>query len=269
MSSGAKCKVPGVGAPRSAAASPLCILTPTMQAQGEWTEAEHALFLETARAHGVGDKWGLFASYLPQVRLQACSLGTCIAERLLSCMPPMPWGYNAAPRTTPPCVCLMPVLPTLRRYQRPPPCAPVPTAARGLPVQRLLPRRDHPSGPGHRPALQNDAQRQGRVRGLSARQLGRAEGTPAPHASSPSSSRTVPRAAEPWCIRGVQQNRVQRCMSQPCRRVSVRACLYATCGACKGPGSMPCMNCNTASLHQHYTWSESHMKHRAGMVQGR
>lgn len=40
------------------------------QAQGEWTEEEHATFLETARAHGVGDKWGLFASYLPQVGLQ-------------------------------------------------------------------------------------------------------------------------------------------------------------------------------------------------------
>lgn len=37
------------------------------QAQGEWTEEEHRLFVETARAHGVGDKWGLFASYLPQV----------------------------------------------------------------------------------------------------------------------------------------------------------------------------------------------------------
>ncbi len=36
-----------------------------MQAQGDWTEEEHALFLETARANGVGDKWGLFASNIP------------------------------------------------------------------------------------------------------------------------------------------------------------------------------------------------------------
>ncbi|KAF8063736.1 hypothetical protein HT031_003593 [Scenedesmus sp. PABB004] len=34
------------------------------QAQGEWTEEEHELFLDTARKHGVGDKWGLFASHI-------------------------------------------------------------------------------------------------------------------------------------------------------------------------------------------------------------
>ena len=35
------------------------------QAQGDWTEEEHELFLKTARAFGVGDKWGLFASHIP------------------------------------------------------------------------------------------------------------------------------------------------------------------------------------------------------------
>ncbi|KAK9914797.1 hypothetical protein WJX75_000675 [Coccomyxa subellipsoidea] len=35
------------------------------QAQGDWTAEEHELFLETAKAHGVGDKWGLFASHIP------------------------------------------------------------------------------------------------------------------------------------------------------------------------------------------------------------
>ncbi|CAL8468758.1 g8298 [Coccomyxa elongata] len=35
------------------------------QAQGDWTEEEHELFLETAKANGVGDKWGLFASHIP------------------------------------------------------------------------------------------------------------------------------------------------------------------------------------------------------------
>ena len=44
-----------------------------MQAQGEWTEEEHALFVATARQHGVGDKWGLFASYLPQRVGYQCS----------------------------------------------------------------------------------------------------------------------------------------------------------------------------------------------------
>ncbi|EFN56170.1 hypothetical protein CHLNCDRAFT_144881 [Chlorella variabilis] len=42
-------------------------------AQGEWTEEEHRLFVDTARAHGVGDKWGLFASYLPQRVGYQCS----------------------------------------------------------------------------------------------------------------------------------------------------------------------------------------------------
>lgn len=44
-----------------------------MQAQGEWTEEEHELFLSTARANGVGDKWGLFASYIPQRVGYQCS----------------------------------------------------------------------------------------------------------------------------------------------------------------------------------------------------
>lgn len=44
-----------------------------VQAQGEWTEEEHELFLSTARANGVGDKWGLFASYIPQRVGYQCS----------------------------------------------------------------------------------------------------------------------------------------------------------------------------------------------------
>ena len=44
-----------------------------MQAQGEWTEEEHELFLSTVRAHGAGDKWGLFASHIPQRVGYQCS----------------------------------------------------------------------------------------------------------------------------------------------------------------------------------------------------
>jgi hypothetical protein len=36
------------------------------QAHGEWTEGELALFLRAARRHGVGDRWGLFSSWIPQ-----------------------------------------------------------------------------------------------------------------------------------------------------------------------------------------------------------
>ena len=36
------------------------------QANGEWTREELALFLRAARAHGVGDRWGLFSSWIPQ-----------------------------------------------------------------------------------------------------------------------------------------------------------------------------------------------------------
>ena len=43
------------------------------QATGEWTDGEHATFLRVARAHGVGDKWGLFASHLPQRVGYQCS----------------------------------------------------------------------------------------------------------------------------------------------------------------------------------------------------
>lgn len=38
-----------------------------------WTEEEHQLFLQTARQHGVGDKWGLFASHIPQRVGYQCS----------------------------------------------------------------------------------------------------------------------------------------------------------------------------------------------------
>lgn len=44
-----------------------------VQAQGEWTQEEHKLFLDTADKHGVGDKWGLFASYIPQRVGYQCS----------------------------------------------------------------------------------------------------------------------------------------------------------------------------------------------------
>lgn len=43
------------------------------QAFGDWSEEEHQLFLDTARKHGVGDKWGLFASYIPQRVGYQCS----------------------------------------------------------------------------------------------------------------------------------------------------------------------------------------------------
>eukprot|EP00198_Chlamydomonas_reinhardtii_P007334 XP_001696670.1 predicted protein [Chlamydomonas reinhardtii] len=43
------------------------------QAQGEWTEEEHEIFIATARKHGVGDKWGLFASYIPNRVGYQCS----------------------------------------------------------------------------------------------------------------------------------------------------------------------------------------------------
>lgn len=35
-----------------------------LQAQGQWTQEEHDAFMKTAREHGVGDNWGLFASYI-------------------------------------------------------------------------------------------------------------------------------------------------------------------------------------------------------------
>jgi hypothetical protein len=44
-----------------------CVLPVCLQAQGEWTQEEHELFMSTAKQHGVGDKWGLFSSYIPQV----------------------------------------------------------------------------------------------------------------------------------------------------------------------------------------------------------
>ncbi|GFR43213.1 hypothetical protein Agub_g4256, partial [Astrephomene gubernaculifera] len=43
------------------------------QAQGEWTQEEHDLFVATARKYGVGDKWGLFASYIPSRVGYQCS----------------------------------------------------------------------------------------------------------------------------------------------------------------------------------------------------
>lgn len=43
------------------------------QAFGDWSEEEHNLFMDTAEKHGVGDKWGLFASYIPQRVGYQCS----------------------------------------------------------------------------------------------------------------------------------------------------------------------------------------------------
>lgn len=39
----------------------------------EWTEEERKLFLKTAKAFGVGDKWGLFATYIPHRVGYQCS----------------------------------------------------------------------------------------------------------------------------------------------------------------------------------------------------
>ena len=44
-----------------------------IQAFGDWSEEEHKLFVDTAEKHGVGDKWGLFASYIPQRVGYQCS----------------------------------------------------------------------------------------------------------------------------------------------------------------------------------------------------
>ena len=43
------------------------------QAMGDWTAEEHELFMHTATAHGVGDKWGLFASHVPRRVGYQCS----------------------------------------------------------------------------------------------------------------------------------------------------------------------------------------------------
>lgn len=43
------------------------------QAHNEWTEEEHQAFLETARQFGVGDRWGLFSTFVPQRVGYQCS----------------------------------------------------------------------------------------------------------------------------------------------------------------------------------------------------
>lgn len=43
------------------------------QAQGEWSAEEHELFLKVARQWGSGDRWGLFASHIPQRVGYQCS----------------------------------------------------------------------------------------------------------------------------------------------------------------------------------------------------
>ncbi|KAF9948325.1 hypothetical protein BGZ72_009740 [Mortierella alpina] len=40
---------------------------------GDWTEPERELFLQVAREHGCGDKWGLFASHIPHRVGYQCS----------------------------------------------------------------------------------------------------------------------------------------------------------------------------------------------------
>ncbi|RKP34915.1 hypothetical protein BJ085DRAFT_14701 [Dimargaris cristalligena] len=45
----------------------------TEQWTGDWTEEEKQLFLNTARDFGCGDKWGLFASYIPNRVGYQCS----------------------------------------------------------------------------------------------------------------------------------------------------------------------------------------------------
>ncbi|KAG9323775.1 hypothetical protein KVV02_007770 [Mortierella alpina] len=40
---------------------------------GDWTEPERDLFLQVARTHGCGDKWGLFASHIPHRVGYQCS----------------------------------------------------------------------------------------------------------------------------------------------------------------------------------------------------
>ncbi|KAI8096639.1 uncharacterized protein BX664DRAFT_324516 [Halteromyces radiatus] len=40
---------------------------------GDWTEEEKDLFMKIAREHGCGDKWGLFASYIPHRVGYQCS----------------------------------------------------------------------------------------------------------------------------------------------------------------------------------------------------
>jgi hypothetical protein len=44
-----------------------------VQAHGEWSAEEHALFLQVAQQHGVGDKWGLFSSWIPRGVGYQCS----------------------------------------------------------------------------------------------------------------------------------------------------------------------------------------------------
>lgn len=41
--------------------------------QGDWTEEENKLFLEVAKKHGVGNKWGLFATHIPHRVGYQCS----------------------------------------------------------------------------------------------------------------------------------------------------------------------------------------------------
>lgn len=41
--------------------------------QGDWTEPENERFLEVAKVHGVGNKWGLFATYIPHRVGYQCS----------------------------------------------------------------------------------------------------------------------------------------------------------------------------------------------------
>ena len=51
------------------------------QNSGDWSEAEIKHFVEVAKEHGCGDKWGLFASYIPNRVGYQCS--ACYRHQIL------------------------------------------------------------------------------------------------------------------------------------------------------------------------------------------
>jgi len=52
-----------------------------VQNTGDWSEAEIKLFVKVAKEHGCGDKWGLFASYIPNRVGYQCS--ACYRHNIL------------------------------------------------------------------------------------------------------------------------------------------------------------------------------------------
>ena len=82
-----------------------------LQTQGNWTAEEHRLFIDTAKAYGAGDKWGLFSSYIPnrvgyqcRYALQALSslafdcknnyLAYAISEAIIYEIAPLQWKVH-------------------------------------------------------------------------------------------------------------------------------------------------------------------------------